>query len=281
MNLSDPTDTFWRSISKDNITTWYGKTTESRITDPADPSRIFSWMICQSHDDKGNVISYQYKAEDYTGVDLSQANESNRSDVTRSANRYVKNVFYGNRTPYFPDLTAAAPVPLPADWCFQLVFDYGEHNLLAPLPLDTGQPWICRPDSFSSYRPTFEVRTYRLCRRALMFHHFADQPTIGLNCLVRSTDLYSGCKLKKSISPAKGPGLAIFSFTRVTLLISSRMIDLPKEASHPLPSAASKRKSTALFFERRKSMNAFPSSSSMSRLNFASSFWSAPASGRQ
>src|SRR5207244_2201721 len=35
----------------------------------------------------------------------------------------------------------------------------------------------------------FEVRTYRLCRRVLLFHHFADQPNVGLNCLVRSTDL--------------------------------------------------------------------------------------------
>jgi hypothetical protein len=39
-NLADSADTFWRSISKDNITTWYGKTGESRIADPRDSSRI-------------------------------------------------------------------------------------------------------------------------------------------------------------------------------------------------------------------------------------------------
>src|SRR5262245_31269268 len=50
-NQKDPAETFWRSISKDNITTWYGKTADSRIADPADQSRIFSWLICQSHDD--------------------------------------------------------------------------------------------------------------------------------------------------------------------------------------------------------------------------------------
>src|SRR5206468_8416030 len=33
-NITDPTDVSWRSISKDNITTWYGKTPESRIVDP-------------------------------------------------------------------------------------------------------------------------------------------------------------------------------------------------------------------------------------------------------
>lgn len=63
-NTTDATDVFWRSISKDNITTWYGKTAESRIADPADPTRTFSWLICQSHDDKGNVVVYGYKSED-------------------------------------------------------------------------------------------------------------------------------------------------------------------------------------------------------------------------
>jgi RHS repeat-associated protein len=190
VNVSDAQDTFWRSISKDNITTWYGKTKESRIFDPSDPTRIFAWLICESYDDKGNVITYQYKPEDSSNVDLSQANERNRSDVTRSSQRYIKHISYGNRTPYFPDLTGNKPRALPTDWCFELVFDYGEHDRAVPIPGDTGQPkWKPRADPFSTYRPTFEVRTYRLCRRALMFHHFATEPNVGLNCLVRSTDL--------------------------------------------------------------------------------------------
>jgi len=188
VNLSDAQDTFWRSISKDNITTWYGKTAESRIADPADPARVFTWLICESYDDKGNVIVYQYKPENSDGIDLSQSHEGNRSDTSRSANRYLKHVFYGNRTPYFPNLKASDPIPLPTEWCFELVFDYGEHDDQAPVPQETGKPWACRADPFSSYRATFEVRTYRLCHRALMFHHFASEPGVGLNCLVRSTD---------------------------------------------------------------------------------------------
>ena len=206
INLSDVQDTFWRSISKDNITTWYGKTAESRIADPAEPSHIFSWNICESYDDKGNVVSYQYKPEDSAGVDLTQAHERNRSDTTRSPKRYIKYVFYGNRTPYFPDLTAAAPVALPTDWCFQLVFDYGEHDLKAPVPQDIGQLWDCRLDPFSTYRSTFEVRTYRLCRRVLMFHHFAEEPNIGINCLVRSTDLLH------SSTPPTDPSQPFYSY---------------------------------------------------------------------
>ncbi|HEY1892792.1 MAG TPA: SpvB/TcaC N-terminal domain-containing protein [Steroidobacteraceae bacterium] len=189
LNITDPSDTFWRSISRDNITTWYGKTAESRIADSDDSSRVFSWLICETYDDKGNLIVYRYKPEDSVGVDLSQVHERNRTDISRSPQRYIKSVFYGNRTPYFPDLTAARSAAQPTDWCFQLVFDYGEHDLSVPLPQDTAAPWTCRLDLFSSYRSCFEVRTYRLCRRVLMFHHFADQSDVGLNCLVRSTDL--------------------------------------------------------------------------------------------
>ena len=71
-----PRDSFWRSISKDNITTWYGKTPESRIADPADPTRIFSWLICESYDDKGNAIVYDYEEENSDGVDMSHAHET-------------------------------------------------------------------------------------------------------------------------------------------------------------------------------------------------------------
>ena len=78
-SLTKPENTFWRSTSKDNITTWYGKTDESRIVDPADPTKIFSWLICESYDDKGNVIAYQYKSENSENLDDSQAHERNRS----------------------------------------------------------------------------------------------------------------------------------------------------------------------------------------------------------
>jgi hypothetical protein len=163
INLSDPQDTFWRSITKDNVTTWYGKTAESRIADPAVPTRIFSWLICESYDDKGNVIVFRYKAENSDNVDLTQAHERNRTAASRSAKSYLKRVFYGNRTPYFRDLTLPVPVALPpdTDWCFEVVFDYGEHDLKNPIPQETGQLWDCRLDPFSTYRSTFEIRTYR------------------------------------------------------------------------------------------------------------------------
>jgi RHS repeat-associated protein len=187
-NIADASDVFWRSISKENVTAWFGQSAASRVTDPSDPTRIFGWLINQTYDDTGNAIVYGYKPEDSQGVDLSQANERNRSNASRSAQRYIKTIQYGNRTPYFPDLTKGQATPLPTDWCFEVVFDYGEHDAKSPTPAEV-HPWTCRPDAFSTYRPTFEVRTYRLCKRVLMFNNFPGAKNVGSNCLVRSTDL--------------------------------------------------------------------------------------------
>lgn len=106
-----------------NVTTLYGKTDNSRIADPADPQRrIFRWLICESYDDKGNAIVYEYKKEDSANVDLSQVHERNRIDQSRSANRYLKRIKYGNPMPRQPneDLTDRT------DWMFEVLFDYGE-----------------------------------------------------------------------------------------------------------------------------------------------------------
>jgi hypothetical protein len=71
----DDGDVHWRSISHDNILTLYGKDDTSRIRDPENPLRIFSWLICETRDDKGNGLIYDYKREDASRVDLTQVHE--------------------------------------------------------------------------------------------------------------------------------------------------------------------------------------------------------------
>lgn len=187
-NLADPGDSFWRTIDPDNTTSWYGRDADSRIADPADPARIFSWLISFRHDDRGNAIAFVYKPDDSAGVDTGRLHERNRSAAARTANRYIKRIRYGNRVPYFPEMRPDAPVtPLPDSWLFEVVFDYGDHPGDAPGPGETA-PWPARADAFSTYRPGFEVRTQRLCRRVLMFHHFPEEADVGADCLVRSTD---------------------------------------------------------------------------------------------
>ena len=197
-------DTHWRSISKDNILTVYGEDTRSRIADPHERGHVFSWLICRSFDDKGNAIVYEYAAENDDGVDLTRPNERHR---VHTANRYLKRIKYGNRQPLLldPDTPSfrkshLAPLDLDgAGWMFEVVFDYGDEHYREEPPDQDGWTFAhadcvplsrsrraVRKDPFSTYRSGFEVRTYRLCRRALMFHHFPDE----LGCqdyLVRST----------------------------------------------------------------------------------------------
>jgi RHS repeat-associated protein len=189
----DDGDAHWRSFSKDNICTIYGSSLESRIADPANPSHIFSWLIASSFDDKGNAILYEHVAENDRGVDLTKANERRRLPT---ANRYLKRVRYGNRKPLRPGSQGLRD----ADWMFEVVFDFGDEDH-REFPRDgdgrifvqaTAEPradcaWPARADSFSTYRSGFEVRTHRLCRRVLLFHHFPDELDIP-HYLVRSTE---------------------------------------------------------------------------------------------
>ncbi len=180
-------DVHWRTVSTENVTTFYGRSSESRVADPADSARVASWSICESFDDRGNAVLYRYVAEDGAGIDLTQAHERNRTAAGRGAQRYPKRVLYGSRTPHRAgeDMTART------DWMFEVVFDYGEHydedadgqpTLVAVEPQ---RPWPVRADPFSTYRAGFEVRTYRLCRRVLVFHHFTELGTPDY--LVRAT----------------------------------------------------------------------------------------------
>jgi RHS repeat-associated protein len=190
----------WRSISRDNILTVYGLDPQSRIADPDNPAHVFTWLISASYDDKGNAIVYDYVAENSDNVDLALASERNRR---RTANRYLKRIRYGNRRPLLLDPARPgfrAP-HLSADltsahWMFSVVFDYGDGHYQEAAPDDghdfaTGgcaprHGWTTRADPFSTFRSGFEVRTYRLCRRALMFHHFPAE--LGAyDVLVKST----------------------------------------------------------------------------------------------
>jgi RHS repeat-associated protein len=179
----------WRTISTANITTVYGATPASRIADPGDPSRVFSWLICLTFDDVGNAARYDYLPEDSAGVDPALPSEANRTERSRSANRYVKRIRYGNVHPWRPGINAIRAGQDPdGGWMFETVFDYGDHRADSPLPQPDG-PWPAREDPFSTYRPGFEVRAYRRCHRVLMFHHFPREPGVGADCLVSATSL--------------------------------------------------------------------------------------------
>lgn len=182
-------DIHWRSITRHNVTTIYGRTVNSRICDPEDQSKVFSWLISESYDDKGHAILYEYEAEDEHRVDMSQINEKHR---VRDANRYIKRIRYGNKISRFTQRDLQQMT-----WLFEAVFDYDEGHY-ERLKKHSSQPeddqhqyvkvcyepqsaWAVRPDPFSNYRAGFEVRSYRRCHRLLMYHHFRElgsEPTL-------------------------------------------------------------------------------------------------------
>lgn len=200
---SDTGDIHWRSVSADNVTTVYGRDSHSRIADPGPhatngPPRVFGWLVCESFDDKGNAIVYEYAGENADNVDGALAGEHNR---LHTANRYPKRIRYGNRVSRLvqPDLAQAS-------WLFEVVFDYdeGHYERVDPDPsrppaeqhrfarasVSPARPWARRPDPFSSHRAGFEVRTHRRCHRVLMFHHIPDvaAEAAGYEGLVRATE---------------------------------------------------------------------------------------------
>lgn len=170
----------WRTISPGNVTSIFGQSADARIADPSSAARVFSWLLEQSFDDRGNIIVYEYAREDLEGANRRAPEEAPRLAKTElQAQRYLKRIKYGNQTPF-----------VAGDWLFEVVLDYGEHGEAQGEQLDISpdavRPWPARRDTFSTCRAGFELRTRRLCRRVLMFHRFAE---LGVDpYLVASTD---------------------------------------------------------------------------------------------
>jgi RHS repeat-associated protein len=179
----------WLAYARNGVVSVFGKTGDNstRIADPSDPAhRTFQWLLEAQFDPKGNAIFYEYKAEDGVGVNPTLSFESRRMRAGGGfAQRYLKRILYGNSRP----LSHAQPRDPANQWRFEVVFDYGEHGVGAiPTPSDAppAAPWAVRKDPFSTHRPGFELRTYRLCRRVLTFHRFPELG--GAPCLVGATE---------------------------------------------------------------------------------------------
>lgn len=192
-NLKDIEDVHWRVISLQNVTTIFGSSNDTRIYDtgsePEGPLKIYSWLQAEVYDPQGNAMVFNYKREDSANVPIDHAHEGNRTQASRSSNLYLKEIRYGNATPNRDasswKVFSAFQLP-PEAWKLSVILDYGEHDIQNPNPEDSGT-WICREDPFSRYQAGFEIRTYRLCQRVLMFHHFDELGSKDI--LVGSTDL--------------------------------------------------------------------------------------------
>jgi RHS repeat-associated protein len=162
----------WRVITKDNTTTLFGWTNNAIIANPTDATKIYEWLPEFVFDDKGNCSHYKYKKEDAVGFDDKLINNRNRmvDEKITYTNLYLGKILYGNKTPYkiFGD-----DFPAEKDYLFSTEFDYGEYEINSPFKKINN--WIFRKDAFSDYKAGFEIRTTRLCKRVLLFHHFTGE----------------------------------------------------------------------------------------------------------
>ncbi|WP_170864452.1 SpvB/TcaC N-terminal domain-containing protein [Fodinibius roseus] len=160
----------WRMRDSENIASVFGLQSDgsTRISDPQDETRTFRWLLEAQYDPYGNAITYEYKKENRERVNREAIFEKNRSQM---AQRYLKRISYGNTIPLSP----GEPEADDREWLFEVLFDYGEHASDAASSYEPTGSWLSRPDPYSVHTPGFEVRTYRLCRRVLMFHHFPEE----------------------------------------------------------------------------------------------------------
>jgi RHS repeat-associated protein len=240
----------WRTRTKGNILSVYGLDdggkTQIRSTENVD--KVCMWLLEAQYDDTGNCIQYIYKEENADQVDDAVSYEHGRLRKFKKsgfAQKYLTGIRYGNSEPILVDTA----VPLTNTWLFEIVFDFGEYENRPythsqPLP---GASWSCRLDPFSVYNPGFEIRTYRLCRRILMYHHFDELAPTSLKGIFECTyqERETGTTLTKinytgirrdlitgAYSEKKLPELS-FRYTQPTLGNSFQAIT--KETTENLP----------------------------------------------
>lgn len=153
---------FWLMYGADGQQYCLGKSAQAHIANPDNPAQIAEWLLEESVSATGEHICYDYQSENDVGVS---------SQV--SAQRYLKQVRYGNLASSDTLFAFKKPAAEDDNWLFTLVFDYGERpNTLSVAPqLNATGNWSCRQDPFSRYEFGFEIRTHRLCQQVLMFHN--------------------------------------------------------------------------------------------------------------
>jgi len=194
--------TYWRVTTRENVTTIFGRSDTTRMSNPEDKTQIYQWLPELSYDDKGNCMWYTYKAENLETIPNELYEQNRINKIAKFTNQYLKSVTYGNKTPYYAVRKGKNDDPYDprkpnTEYLFELILDYGAHNN-PTVPHEENGYWGYRKDPFSSYRSGFEIRTNRLCNRVLMFHHFEDEiqfkgtldeETFGKGYLVKSLDL--------------------------------------------------------------------------------------------
>lgn len=174
-NPKDLEDTFWRVTNASNTVSIFGKSKTAKVFDPQNHTHIYKWLLEETYDDMGNHQIYTYEKENSDNIP-STPSEVNRDHQTQA---YPAKVYYGNFEPITDGsiITGESSTVFKSDqWHFEIVFDYGTHQIdlskNSNKAITTEGQWKCRKDPFSSYSTGFEIRTFRLCEKIMLFHRF-------------------------------------------------------------------------------------------------------------
>lgn len=163
---------FWRVYGADGTQYCYGNSTASCIYDPDAPDRIAVWLLTEIMNAVGEHVFFDYKADDITPDD--------RFDYR--AQRYLRQICYGNKTASAELLCLDNAKPQDLDWYFRMVVDYGERDtaLAAVPPFDAldENAWPPRSDPTRMHPYGFEVGTRRLCRQFLMYNNIGPEKVL-------------------------------------------------------------------------------------------------------
>lgn len=108
-------ETHWRTITKDNVTSLFGCSAASRLSDPADDRRVYEWLIQETFDAFGNHVLCEYAADapslysdPNSATCLPEIFEKNRV----ATQRYIRRIYYGNLPEPLVD-TQSKPISYP------------------------------------------------------------------------------------------------------------------------------------------------------------------------
>ena len=137
----------WRTITRDNITSIYGRASASRIADPENERRVYEWLLQETFDAVGNHVLYEYARDNpqlYSnedrGLGPGEIFERNR----KATQLYIRRIYYGNLPSSLID-AAGNPIKYPDGteighlregrrYAFEVVFDYGDWEIPTKLP---------------------------------------------------------------------------------------------------------------------------------------------------
>ncbi|WP_166225818.1 SpvB/TcaC N-terminal domain-containing protein [Pseudomonas atagonensis] len=163
---------YWIVRRVDGSQSCYGNTPASCIHDPDAPAHIAVWLLVEVMNAVGEHILYEYKPD--------ETDPDPRFDY--SAQRYLRQICYGNKTASDELLCLKHTQPETLDWLFRLIVDYGERPTgledIPPYVAPDETKWPLRSDPSRMHGYGFELGTRRLCRQFLLFNHTGATPVL-------------------------------------------------------------------------------------------------------